>query len=64
MVSRYQVREAADGNLHGVVADVLFQQNGFKVTLENGSFFYLDEAPEVGAEIRLEVRPSAVQCLP
>jgi ABC-type Fe3+/spermidine/putrescine transport system ATPase subunit len=64
LVNRYQVREAAEGNLLGVVADVLFQQNGFKVTLENGLFFYLDEAPEVGAAIRLEARPSSVQCLP
>jgi len=64
LVRRRQVRPAADGNLRGRVADVVFQQDGFKVTLENGLFFYLEEAPKIGEEIRLEVPPSAVQCLP
>jgi ABC-type Fe3+/spermidine/putrescine transport system ATPase subunit len=64
LVRRHQVRPAAEGGLCGRVEDVLFQQNGCKVTLENGLFFYLDEAPKVGDEIRLDVPPSAVQCLP
>jgi spermidine/putrescine transport system ATP-binding protein len=64
LVRRHHVRQAADGGLRGVVADVVFQPNGFKVTLENGLFFYLDVAPKVGEKIRLEVPLSAVQCLP
>ena len=50
--------------VHSRVADVVFQQERFKVTLENGLYFYLPEAPRVGEEICLEVPPSAVQCLP
>jgi spermidine/putrescine transport system ATP-binding protein len=64
LVRRREVRQAANGGLRGRVADVVFQQNGFKVTLENGLFFYLDEAPKVGEDIRLDVPPTAVQCLP
>jgi len=57
------VRLAADGNLRGVVADVVFHQDQFKVTLENGLYFYLPEAPHVGEEIRLCVLQSGIQCL-
>ena len=57
------VRIAADGNLRGVVADVLFHQDQFKVTLESGLYFYLPEAPPVGGEIRLRVLQSGIQCL-
>ncbi len=57
------VRLAADGNLRGVVADVLFHQDKFKVTLENGLYFYLPEAPKVGKEIGLSVPLSAIRCL-
>ena len=64
LVRRREVRLAARGSLRGRVADVVFQQDGFKVTLENGLFFYLEDAPKVGEEIRLETPPSAVQCLP
>jgi ABC-type Fe3+/spermidine/putrescine transport system ATPase subunit len=54
---------AADGNLHGVVADVVFHQDQFKVTLESGLYFYLPEALQVGEEIRLRVLQSGIQCL-
>jgi ABC-type Fe3+/spermidine/putrescine transport system ATPase subunit len=57
------VRFAAEGNLRGVVADVLFHQDGFKVTLANGLYFYLPEAPQVGKEIRLDAPPTALRCL-
>ena len=54
-----------DGNsIRGRVADVVFQQDRFKVTLDNGLVFHLPKAPQVGEEIRLEITPSAVQCLP
>ena len=51
------------GNLHGVVADVLFHQDRFKVTLENGLYFYLDAAPKIGEGIALAISPAAVKCL-
>ena len=57
------VRRGADRNLRGVVADVIFRQDRFKVTLTNGLYFYLPEAPKIGEEILLTIPPSAVQCL-
>ncbi len=42
------VQRAAEGNLRGVVADAIFNQDRFKVTLESGLFFYLPEAPRIG----------------
>jgi ABC-type Fe3+/spermidine/putrescine transport system ATPase subunit len=53
----------AHGNLHGVVSDAIFHQDRFKVTLENGLYFYLDMAPKIGEGIALEISPAAVQCL-
>lgn len=63
MVSRRGVREDPSGNLQGRVMDVVFQQDGFKVALEDGSFFYLDAPARIGEEIRLAVQSSAAQCL-
>ncbi|MDP3186063.1 MAG: ABC transporter ATP-binding protein [Anaerolineales bacterium] len=54
---------AADGNLHGVVADVVFHQDQFKVTLESGLYFYLPKAPKIGEAIAVSIPPSAVHCL-
>ena len=57
------VRRSAHGSLRGVVADAVFQQERFKVTLKSGLVFHLPEAPAVGEELRLEIAPGAVQCL-
>jgi len=46
--------------LSGVVADVIFQQDRFKVTLENGLYVYLPDAPKVGQKISVSVK---VECL-
>ena len=46
--------------LKGRVADVIFQKNGFRVTLENGLYFYTSEKLQVGEEISLVVE---VECL-
>jgi spermidine/putrescine transport system ATP-binding protein len=46
--------------LKGRVADVLFQKNGFRVTLENGLYFYLPAAPQVGEDISFNVE---MECL-
>jgi ABC-type Fe3+/spermidine/putrescine transport system ATPase subunit len=40
-------------NLEGRVADVLFQKTHFRVTLENGLYFFMKEEPRVGEEIVL-----------
>jgi spermidine/putrescine transport system ATP-binding protein len=42
------------------VADVSFQQNQFKVTLENGLYVYLKDAPKIGRKIAVKV---VVECL-
>jgi spermidine/putrescine transport system ATP-binding protein len=46
--------------IEGVVADIFFQQDRFKVTLEGGLYVYLPEAPVVGDKITVPVR---VECL-
>jgi len=46
--------------LKGRVADVLFQKNGYRVTLEGGLYFYLSSPPEVGEEISFTVE---AECL-
>ena len=46
--------------IQGIVADVLFQQDRFKVTFENGLYVYLEEAPKVGQKISVKVK---VECL-
>jgi ABC-type Fe3+/spermidine/putrescine transport system ATPase subunit len=46
--------------IHGVVTDVIFQQDRFKVTLDNGLYVYLSGAPKVGEKIEVSVK---VECL-
>jgi ABC-type Fe3+/spermidine/putrescine transport system ATPase subunit len=46
--------------LKGRVADVLFQKNGFRVTLENGLYFYLPTALQVGEDVSFAVE---TECL-
>ncbi|HSB02828.1 MAG TPA: ABC transporter ATP-binding protein [Anaerolineae bacterium] len=50
-----------EGNaMRGVVSDVIFQQDRFKVVLDNSLHVYLPEAPKVGEEIEVRVK---VECL-
>ena len=44
----------------GIVADAIFQQDRFKVTLENGLYVYLANAPRVGEKLEVRVK---VECL-
>ncbi len=46
--------------IRGRVRDVTFQSDRFKVTLDNGLFVYLDEAPKIGQKIEVEVK---IECL-
>jgi spermidine/putrescine transport system ATP-binding protein len=63
LVRPQEVRKAAEGDLRGVVTDAVFHHDRFKVTLENGLYFYLPDAPQIGKEICLVISPAAVQCL-
>jgi ABC-type Fe3+/spermidine/putrescine transport system ATPase subunit len=63
LVRPHGVQKAVEGNLHGVVADAVFFQDRFKVTLESGLYFFLPEAPAIGEKISLAVSLTAVQCL-
>ena len=46
--------------LNGVVSDVIFQQERFKIVFENGLYVYLSEAPKVGEKLSVRVK---VECL-
>lgn len=46
--------------IHGVVKDVIFQQERFRVTLDHSIYVYLDEAPKVGDKLSVTVK---VECL-
>jgi spermidine/putrescine transport system ATP-binding protein len=63
LVNRRGVRLAAEGRLSGVVVDVIFRQDGFKVTLDNGLDFYLPDAPRVGEKVYLTIPAEGVKCL-
>jgi ABC-type Fe3+/spermidine/putrescine transport system ATPase subunit len=63
LISRRGVLQGAQGNVSGVVVDVIFRQDGFKVTLANGLDFYLPDAPKVGEKINLIIPQAAIKCL-
>jgi ABC-type Fe3+/spermidine/putrescine transport system ATPase subunit len=46
--------------ISGIVKDVIFQQDRFKVTLDNGLYVYLSNPPKVGEKIEVPVK---VECL-
>ena len=46
--------------IHGLITDVIFQQERFKVIFDNGLYFYLDKPPKAGETISVEVK---VECL-
>lgn len=56
-----RVRRGGNRNrLRGRVADVLFQKNGYRVTLDNEMYFYLSDAPQIGELLDVIVE---VECL-
>jgi ABC-type Fe3+/spermidine/putrescine transport system ATPase subunit len=63
LVSRRGVRQVSEGGVSGIVTDVIFSQDGYKVTLEGGPDFDLPEAPRVGGAIFLEIPPQGIKCL-
>ena len=46
--------------IQGKVADVVFQQDKYKVTLDNGLYVYMKDAPKIGKKIAVRVK---VECL-
>ena len=46
--------------ISGIVTDVIFQQDRYKVTFDNGLFVYLDEPPKVGENVTVQVK---IECL-
>jgi spermidine/putrescine transport system ATP-binding protein len=58
------VRPLLDENepniIQGIVTDVIFQQDRFKVTLANGLYVYLPQTQKVGKKIQVRVK---VECL-
>jgi ABC-type Fe3+/spermidine/putrescine transport system ATPase subunit len=46
--------------IQGIVSDVIFQQDRFKVTLENGLYVYLGAAPQTSQKISVPIK---VECL-
>lgn len=47
--------------IRGRVADVVFQRDRFKVTLDGGLFLYLDVAPKIGQDISAKVQPECLE---
>jgi ABC-type Fe3+/spermidine/putrescine transport system ATPase subunit len=52
--------EQEANTIRGVISDVIFQQDRFKVTLENGFYVYVQSAPKIGEELAVPVR---IECL-
>ncbi len=46
--------------IRGRAADVIFQSDRFKVTLDNGLYFYLDNEPKMGGKLEVRVK---IECL-
>jgi ABC-type Fe3+/spermidine/putrescine transport system ATPase subunit len=46
--------------ISGIITDVIFQQDRYKVTFDNGLFIYLDEPPKIGEKLAVRVD---VECL-
>ena len=52
--------KSEDNTIQGFVTDVIFQQERFKVTLDNGLYFYLSESSKIGEKIAVKLK---VECL-
>jgi ABC-type Fe3+/spermidine/putrescine transport system ATPase subunit len=63
LLSRRGVTCSTEGSINGIVVDVIFRQDGYKVTLTNGLDFYLPDAPRVGEHISLSISKEGIKCL-
>jgi spermidine/putrescine transport system ATP-binding protein len=60
LLARPLTAESERNVIHGTVTDVIFQQERFRVTLDNGLYIYLPKAPNVGEKVQVRVK---VECL-
>lgn len=60
LLARPLEAEKEANQIRGRVVDVVFQQDRFKVTLDNGLYFYVKEEPKIGQ--RLEIK-AKLECL-
>ena len=60
LLARPLAAEEESNTIEGIVTDVIFQQDRFKVTLDNGPYVYLLHKPKVGEKI---IVPIKVECL-
>ncbi len=60
LLARPLPAEGGANAVHSMVADVVFQQDRFRVTLDNGLYVYLREAPKLGQKITVQLK---VECL-
>lgn len=52
-----------ENHLEGLVKDVNFSKNGYRVTLQSDLYFILPEAPRVGERLSINLPEWSVQCL-
>ncbi|PWB75158.1 MAG: spermidine/putrescine ABC transporter ATP-binding protein [Anaerolineales bacterium] len=57
---RAERSRSMDNAINGVVSDVIFQQDRYKITFDNGLYIYLKDAPKVGEKVEVSVK---VECL-
>lgn len=60
LLTRPLAAEAEPNSIRGIVTDVIFQQDRFKVTLDTGLYVYLPQGPTIGEKIDVHVK---VECL-
>ncbi len=53
----------SENQLEGIVRDVHFIKNGYRVTLQSDLYFFLPYAPRVGEKISFNLPEHSVQCL-
>jgi ABC-type Fe3+/spermidine/putrescine transport system ATPase subunit len=63
LINRRGVRQTDEGRISGVVVDVIFQQEGYKVTLNNGLDFLLPDPPRLGEKLFLSIPMTGIKCL-
>ena len=61
LLARPLEAENEANQIRGRVADVIFQQDRFKVTLDNGLYFYLKDEPKIGQMLEIKVKLECLQ---
>jgi spermidine/putrescine transport system ATP-binding protein len=64
LLVRPELSDVPSGNrLEGVVTEVLFHHNNYRVIVNDDLFFYLPYPPNLGETLRLDLSVDRVQCL-